>query len=129
MSHTFAVIFNNLQSKLGNIKSLNLTTVDGFALFSHMSDDFKIEVDKLSAVTSSLTALSHAASKQIINAKFESTCIETDQGLLYMVKTTYQKKDCILSLISGDQPNLGHIRFYVLKLAKYLVTAKLSAEK
>jgi predicted regulator of Ras-like GTPase activity (Roadblock/LC7/MglB family) len=128
MNHTFAMIFSNMQSRLKNIKVLNLTTADGFSLFSHCSEDFKIEVDKLPAVTSSLTALSHAASKQILAANFESTCIETDMGLIYMVQTQYQNKDCILSVICGDEPNLGHIRFYILKLAKYLATATLSAD-
>ena len=129
MTHAFTQIFKNMETKMPGLKALNVTTVDGFSLFSHSQEGFDLEVDKLSAVTSSLTALSQAASKQVIGAQFESTCIETDQGLIFMVQTRYQEKDCILSLISGDNPNLGQIRYFVLRLAKYLITATLSADK
>ncbi len=117
-----------MEAKLNDLQALCLTSADGFTLFAATHQDFKLEEDKLSAVTSSLTALSQAASKQILHAKFSSTCIETEMGLLFMVHTNYQGKDCILSLISGEHPNLGQIRFYTFKLAKFLTTASLSAE-
>jgi predicted regulator of Ras-like GTPase activity (Roadblock/LC7/MglB family) len=129
MSQTFEAIFKNLDAKLKNVRALNLTTADGFPLYSYINGSFKIEEDKLSAVTSSLTALSHAAARQIMNDAYESTCIETSMGMMFMVQTRYQNQDCILSLISYGQPNLGQIRYYLLRLAKYLTTAKLSAEK
>lgn len=128
MSSSFETIFKNLDSKLDNIKALNLTTADGFSLFSQVNGNFKIEEDKLSAVTSSLSALSQAAARQIMNEEYESTCIETGMGMMFMVQTRYQGQDCILSLISSGQPNLGQIRYYLLRLAKYLTTANLSAE-
>ncbi len=129
MTHSFKTIFDNMTSKLHGIKSLNLTTSDGFSLFSHYGEGFDLEQDKLSAVTSSLTALSHAAAKQIMESQYESTCIETSMGLMFMVQTRYQGKNCILSLISNEHPNLGQIRFYILRLAKFLETASLSAEQ
>lgn len=128
MTTKFEDVFNNMESKLHNIKALNLTSADGFTLFSQFSGGFKFESNKLSAVTSSITALSQAAAKQIIKSNFESTCIETDAGVIFMVQTKYGGKNCILSLISGENPNLGQIRYYLLKLAKYLETANLSAE-
>ncbi len=114
--------------KLQNIKALNLTTADGFTLFSEFSEGFNFEPNKLSAVTSSITALSQAAAKQIIKSGFKSTCIETESGVIFMVHTRYQNKNCILSLISGDDPNLGQIRYFLFNLAEYLKTATLSAE-
>ena len=118
-----------MDSKLHNIKALNLTSADGFTLFSELCNEFKFDSNKLSAVTSSITALSQAAAKQIIKSKFQSTCIETDTGVIYMVQTLYQGKKCILSLISGDDPNLGQTRYYLFKLANYLETATLSADE
>ncbi|WP_223786752.1 roadblock/LC7 domain-containing protein [Marinicella meishanensis] len=127
MKQTFADLFKQIDSKLHSIRCLSLTTEDGFSVFSQTAGSFKVEDDKLSAVTSSLTALGSAAAKQLIGAKFESTCIETNEGLMFMIKTKYQDKPCVLSLISGNDPNLGQIRFYLNKLAAYLETAKLSA--
>lgn len=124
----FETLFNNMQTKMPGLKALNLTTADGFTLYSHRQSGFDLNFDKLSAVTSSLTALSHAAAKQIVGSPFQSTCIETQMGLIFMVRTRYQNKTCILSLISGDEPNLGQIRFYLLKLSRYLSTATLSAD-
>ena len=128
MSGKFESIFKNMESKVKGIRSLNLNTSDGLPLFSHYSDEFNLDEGKVSAVTSSLTALSHAAAKQLIAAQFESTCIETNNGIMYMVKTKYQGKSCVLSLITGSNPNLGQVRFYIRKLAIYLETASLSAE-
>ena len=129
MSQTFAALFKNLDAKIHNVRALNLSTADGFSLYTYVNGNFKIEEDKLSAVTSSLSALSQAAARQIMNEEYESTCIETGMGMMFMVQTRYQGQDCILSLISSGQPNLGQIRFYLLRLAKYLTTANLSAEK
>jgi len=128
MEHTFKSLCKKLNTKLKSIKSLSLTTADGFTLFSETGDGFEVESDKLSAVTSSLTALSNAAAKQLMKSGFQSTCIETNKGLMYMIQTKYQGKTCILSLISGENPNLGQIRYFLNNLAKYLETATLSAE-
>lgn len=128
MTTTFKTIFKNMESKLHNIKALNLTTADGITLFSEFSEGFNFEPKKLSAVTSSITALSQAAAKQIIKTGFKSTTIETETGVIFMVHTKYQEKKCILSLISGDDPNLGQIRYFLFNLADYLKTATLSAE-
>ena len=129
MTESFNQVFSDIESKLKHVKVLNLTTADGFPLFTQCSDGFDLETDKLSAVTSSLTALSKAAAKQLLNSQFESTCIETDKGLLYMIQTNYQDKQCILSMLSGDKPNLAQIRYFMNKLAKYIETATLSADK
>ena len=129
MSNSFEAIYRSLDAKLRKVRALNLTSVDGFTIYSCHSNDFNCEKDKLSAVTSSLTALSQAAAKQLINSQFNSTCIETNDGIMYMVQTNYKGKPCILSLVSGNNPNLGQIRFYLNKLAKFLVTATLSAEE
>lgn len=129
MTVTFKQLYENIDTKLHNVKALNLTTADGFTLFSELCDGFEFEPNKLSAVTSSITALSQAAAKQIIKSNFQSTCIETDLGVIFMVQTTYQDKKCILSLISGRDPNLGQIRYFLLRMAKYLETATLSAEE
>lgn len=128
MDNTFKQLYKKLDSKLKSIKSLSLTTADGFSIFSETGDGFKVEDDKLSAVTSSLTALSNAAAKQLMKSNFQSTYIETTKGLMYMIQTRYKGKTCILCLISGENPNLGQIRFYLNNLAKYLETASLSAE-
>ncbi len=128
MENTFQDLYKQLDLKLKSIKSLSLTTADGFTIYSETGNGFAVESDKLSAVTSSLTALSNAAAKQLMKSSFRSTFIETNTGLMYMIQTNYKNKPCILSLISGESPNLGKIRFYVNNLAQFLETASLSAE-
>ena len=127
METTFKTLYQELNTKIKSIKSLSLTTADGFTLYSETGNGFQVEEDKLSAVTSSLTALSHAAAKQLMKSNFQSTFIETSKGLMFMTQTQYRNKSCILSLISGENPNLGQIRFYVNNLAEFLTTASLSA--
>lgn len=129
MSNSFEAIYRSIDAKLKKVRALNLTTADGFTIFSRHNSDFSCEKEKLSAVTSSLTALSQAAAKQLMSSEFNSTCIETNNGIMYMVQTRYKNKPCILSLVSGNNPNLGQIRFYLNKLAKFLETASLSAEE
>ncbi len=126
MPTTFKQIYHDLSEKVNNMKALSLTTADGFCLFCESEERFDLEEDKLSAVSSSLTALSNAAAKQLMSADFKSTFIETNKGLMYMVKAEYQGKSCILCLISGKEPNLGQIRYYVNALAKDLKNASLS---
>ncbi len=128
MEASFKKLYEKLNTKLKSIKSLSLTTSDGFTLFSENGNGFEVETDKLSAVSSSLTALSNAAAKQLMKSTFESTFIETSKGLMCMIQTKYQGKNCILSLISGANPNIGQIRFYLNELANILETVSLSAE-
>lgn len=129
MSKSFEAIYKSIDTKLSNVRALNLTTADGFTIYSRHSGNFSCEKDKLSAVTSSLTALSQAAAKQLMGSEFKSSCVETNKGIMYMVQTNYKNKPCILSLVSGDSPNLGQIRFYLNKLARFLETASLSVDE
>lgn len=113
-------VFGQMNSKLPDIKVINLTTADGFAICSLYNENHDLEENKLSAAASSLAALSVAAAKQLIGSNFESTTIETKNGCMILVSTKYQEKKCVLCLVSGKVNTIGQVRYFAFKLAKYI---------
>ena len=114
--------FKKIELKIEDIKVINLSTLDGFPLCTHYfnSSSNKLEDDKLSAAVSSMAALSQAAAKQMIGSKFSSTTIETENGSMLLVKTKYNKASCILCFITGNNHQIGQVRYFAFKLSDYL---------
>ena len=112
--------FNAIESKVTDIKVINLTTSDGFPICSKYFESKNFDEDKLSAASSSMAALSVAASKQLIGSNFSSTIIETDNGSMLLVNTKYDQKDCILCFVTGNLHQIGHVRFFAFKLAEFI---------
>ncbi len=112
--------FKLIQSKVSDIKLINLCTSDGFPVCWHNFETNNIEENQLSAATSSIVALSVAASKQMIGAKFSSTTIETEKGNMLLVKTHFGDKECILCFVSGNLHRIGEVRYFAIKLAKFI---------
>ena len=122
-------VFKSLGNKINGIKFINLSSIDGFSICSYKYDEsFKVEDEKLSAVTSSIAALSIGTSEQIIGSEFNSTIIETKDGTIILVKTQIQHKECILSLVIGSGHIIGSVRFYANKLAKIIKNSNLPAD-
>lgn len=121
--------FKQIESKLEDVKVISLSTMDGFPVYTYFfKDKYKTEEDKLSAAASSMTALSLAAAKQFIGSSFDSTSIETKHGSMLLLKTQYEKKDCILCFISGNNHKIGRVRYFAYKLAEYIQNSGVSAE-
>ncbi len=113
--------FKLAHTKLKDIKLINLCTSDGFPIYCKNFEDGKhVGEHELSAATSSIAALSVAASKQLIGAKFCSTTIETENGNMLLVKTHHDQKECILCFVTGNHHQIGQVRFFAMKLAKYI---------
>ncbi len=121
MEHkTLDALFKKL-IEFNDIKAVSLSTVDGFTIHAKVQGKYPIEDDKLSAVVSSLSSLSDAASQQIINAQLVNTVIETQNGDILIVKTRYKGKKMVLCIITGAKQNLGKARYYAIKLAEAIV--------
>lgn len=100
------------------VQAINLSSVDGFSIYSFKVIGYKIEKDKLSAVSSSLLSLSNAATKQLINSQLINTIIESEDGNMVIVKTKYQGKQAVLTVITEAKLNIGKSRYFAIKLAK-----------
>ena len=116
--NTIDKLFTALMKKQPIFRAISLSTADGFSVSSTLAEDDGMDQDRLSAVSSSLASLSHAAAKQLMNAKMSNTIIETDTGEdMLIVKTRYEGKDAVLCVISEGGENLGKTRYYAMKLA------------
>ena len=93
------------------MKCITLSTEDGFTIACQHADDFAVEEEKMSAVTTSLAALSNSVSMQMINSELIRTVIETNQGDLFIYRTTYLDKHTVLSLITARKSNHAKSRF------------------
>ncbi len=103
------------------VNKINLSSADGFTYHS-FSTDGQSEDDKLSAVSSSLTSLSNAATSQLMNTELISTVIESADGNMVLLKTRYRGKDAVLCFISGPQLIVGKARYFAKKLAEAIST-------
>ncbi|WP_395375573.1 roadblock/LC7 domain-containing protein [Marinicella sp. W31] len=116
--NTINKLFMAIMKKQAIFKVISLSTADGFTVCTAVKDSDSMDQDRLSAVSSSLASLSHAAAKQLMNAKMSNTIIETDKGEdMLIVKTRYEDKDAVLCVISEGGENLGKTRYYAVKLA------------
>lgn len=100
------------------IKAVNLSTEDGFTLFSCAVNGYSVEKDKLSAVSSSLLSLSNAATNQLMQSQLSNTVIEANDGIMVTVKTKYKGKLAVLCVIAEMRLNVGKARYYSVKLAQ-----------
>ncbi len=125
LEHMFQEIININD----DINAVSLCTADGFTIQSVLDGKRTIEEDKLSAVTSSLSSLSNAASQQIINAQLVNTVIETQNGDILIVRTKYSGKQAVLSVITGAKQNLGKARYYAIKLAEAIVNIPVESQQ
>ncbi|MCB1584491.1 MAG: hypothetical protein R3E90_14980 [Marinicella sp.] len=99
------------------IKVISLSTADGFNVCTEFGDDYRVEKEKLSAVSSSLASLSNAACKQILKTRLKATIIESIDGNLIFIKTKYGKSDSVLCLIASSELLVGKARYYARQLA------------
>lgn len=120
-------LFNLIESKIDDLLVVGLATADGFNIHTHFCSNKVFEDNKLAAVTSSLLALSNAASKQLIGSSLISSTVETKAGDMLLVNTKYENNDCVMCFITGPQQNKGHTRYFGLKLAQ-LVRTRFNAQ-
>jgi predicted regulator of Ras-like GTPase activity (Roadblock/LC7/MglB family) len=100
------------------ILKLNLTSMDGFTIYSRQIEGGEFETDKISAVVSSLTSLSQVTSSQLLASQLLNTVIETDKGNMIMFPTVYQDEPAILIVISNVKFKPDEINNIVHQLAE-----------
>lgn len=118
MSESLNKLFTFVLVKNPDVKCITLSTEDGFTIACQHADDFFPEAEKMSAVTTSLAALSNSASMQMINSELIRTVIETNHGDLFIYRTTYLEKNTVMSLITARKSNHAKSRFISNDLVK-----------
>ena len=115
---TIEKLFTAIMKKQTLFSAMSLSSADGFPICSIASDVDAMDADRLSAVSSSLASLSHAAAKQLMNNTMSNTIIETDKGGdMLIVKTRFEGKDAVLCVITDNSENIGKARYYAKKIA------------
>lgn len=120
MSEQLNNIMKELKNKLPDIRIVHIASADGISEYSHYFTADQVKEDKLAAVASSITSLSRAASRHVLGEDFANTVIETGQGIMLLVQCEYNNRSCVLSMTAGRQHNLGQVRYFAFKLARYL---------
>lgn len=117
-----ADIFNNMFDKYFDLKMLSLCSCDGFGLLHKSRLENPVELDKVSAITSSMVSLGNASSKQIIGGALNSTIVETDNGNLLIKRVVLAKKELVLSIVTSKKMLLGEANYLIGDCAKKLST-------
>ena len=107
-------------SSTNGLMMVSLATADGFNIETHQSGQKTIEPDMLSAISSSLFALSQASAKKITGEPPQITSVETSLGTILLISTQFQSKSCVLTVFAHSKVTLGALRYTALKLSKKL---------
>lgn len=127
MNHILEKIVNKVMSQSEEMRVFNLSTLDGFTHYTLRADGYDTGDDKLSAVSSSLLSLSHAATRQLMKSELINTVIEAVDGNMILIKTQYKQQDAVLCLITSTDLILGKARYFATKIAEAI--AKISEDK
>lgn len=125
MSRFLNTVFEKVSEQLTDIKTINISSVDGFSIHSYSKYDGEISEEQLAAVSSSISSLSNSVAKQLIKSSLVSTTIETDNGYMFLVNTEFLKKQCIICIITGNKENLAKVRYFATKLSNKLKKVEL----
>ena len=100
-----------------DITLIGLSTTDGFNIKSFAAKSLEIESDKLSAMSSSLCALSNSTALQLTNSEFEITTIESNGGNILFMNAEYLGHQCVVSLAAKADLSLAQARFCIKRFA------------
>ncbi len=109
-------LFDKKINASDGVSLIDLSTTDGFNIYSVQAQKKHIELDKLAAVASSIYALSNASTQQLTGEDLEITTVESKENSMLFLKTYYQEKPCVLSLLVQKKMPLGEARY----IAKFL---------
>lgn len=115
------IFFDDLLEKHFHLKLVSLSTVDGFGVFQKSKLGDSVELDRVSAITSSLVSLSAAGSKQVVGGDFRSTTVETNEGFLLIRKIKMNNKEHVLAFVTGKDMLLGEANFIANSSVKKLI--------
>lgn len=97
---------------------VSLCTTDGFPIKYFSTDALSAEADKLSAMSSTISALSDSSASQMNQGQCDITIIEAVYGNILFVKATYLGQVCVLTVVANIKMSLAAARYKTKKLAQ-----------
>lgn len=112
-----------------DVFAITVCTSDGFDLAAVIDEGIKserlLEVDKISAMASTMCSLSTAASNHILGSDLQNTTIEAQNDCnIILVRTTFIDIDCVIFAASSEKVSLAELRFITRNLTKEIQEIK-----
>lgn len=101
-----------------NLVSLN--TQDGFHLVTVKRQRVDLENDKLAAIASTMCAMSHSLSQQLLQGELDLAIVESNTGNALFASTHYNELNCVLCIAADLSLPLGRARFLTQRLAEQI---------
>lgn len=101
-----------------DILLVSLSTTDGFSIKTFAAKALNAEADKLAAMSSTISSLSDASAKQVLDTQFDITIVETSTGNMLFVRTDYLGFPCVLTIAARAAMSLATARYKTKKLAQ-----------
>lgn len=96
---------------------VSLCTTDGFPIKYLSTDELSTEVDKLAAISSTISALSDSSARQMNQGQCDITIIEATYGNMLFLKASYLGKPCVLTVVANTKMTLAAARYKTKNLA------------
>ena len=103
----WAELLAELRSGTAGVVSATVSTADGLAVASTLSD--RHEVDKLSAMSSSIAALATALTREASRGEPERVILESARGHIVSMKVPATDVGLVLTVVSDDSAVLGKL--------------------
>lgn len=101
-----------------DIELISLATTDGFNVGFSSNQKKDIPFDKMAALASSLSALSESTAIQLDGDRYTTTIVESEKRHILLTRASYQKQDCVLTMVTACELPLATARYKVLQLSK-----------
>ena len=102
------------------ISLISLCTTDGFSIKSFATRELSAEADKLAAMSSTISALSESAAQQVLKGEFNVTIVESGEGNMLFVRTTYLGLPCVVTVAARVSLSLAKARFATKRMAEVI---------
>ncbi|MES2946620.1 MAG: roadblock/LC7 domain-containing protein [Pseudomonadota bacterium] len=114
-------VIEKLRDEVRGIKAVLVSTEDGFELASRVENT--AQVDRLSAMASSLVVLGALAGEESSLGQCDSVTIEATSGYIIMLQVRHHSMGLILSVITSREVVLGQVLYFSKQAAAELQRA------
>jgi len=117
VSHDLKLLIDQEMENEYCMNLISLCSEDGFNIYNKTRSMLSVESDKVIAIASSLSALSNSASQEILNNNLTLIIVESENGNLIFLNTSYCEVDSVLTFASSKSLSIAQVRFIAKRLA------------
>ena len=103
---------------------LNVCTTDGFGIIGYAREGHDLELDKVSAMASSLCAIGSSSVKMITGDQADIMTLESSSGSILFQRAEYADHEVVITLATSAELPLAHARFLLKRFRDQLEQAK-----